>query len=614
MTVFVWWRPTQTSAQSSCPNFHPQPSSDISSGCPPALNIPLNVYNQYVNHYNNYLAGNTGTPNFRTWISPQGTPSAITATVNANDTSVSLNLQFSAVKAGSGSTVVQSYERVTGTVNDAPGSTTTNLITSPPNSGNNSLDSTVIYGSTYPSYRRDPRTFTWNVPGGFTQSYYNFEIRHRIISRRSGGGFNCIKEPGDPATYGPPTSETNFGVCPILTPDIDLFVEVVPYCIIAPISATINRGDSVTLSWRADASTAAYLNGQQVATRSSMVVTPTSSTVYRLQAVNENGSYTCTSTITVNEPPPPPSVQKYLRIYGNDVIAGGGFGSPCSNFNGNAKIESYAISQGSGSSQDWKGSSTQMAAFALGPILNFFTANMRGPHSDPVSDPLTVPRPPVDLAFGNSTNGSTRVNMNQAGYSGVRNCITDYFSRKGSQPVTTGTVDVPGATIPVASHQARYFEGNVHIYGNQIYANSDSSPGWTRVEDIPSQFIIVKGNIDIDPFVTRLDGIYIAQPDDSGNGGIINTCANSHNVVPPVSSCGQQLVINGGFIARQVRFKRTGGDINAATANEPASSASIAEVFNFSPEVYLSPLHSTLTNGGGATTKYDYITSLPPVL
>jgi len=606
VAAFVWWRPSQTAAQSSCPNFHPLPAGDISSACPPVLNIPLSVYNQYVDHVN----GGGPTPNFRTWISPPSTPSAITMTVNAGTPTINLNLQFTGVKAHSGSTVIKSYERVTGVAPGTPGSTS-NLIAAGLNSPDTSLDNIITYGTTYPSYRRDIRTFSWSIPGGFVNDSYTLEIRHRIINERSNGGFNCIKEPGDPNTYTAPNSSFNFGVCPPLTPDIDLFVQVIPACDnFSATPGTITVGQSSTLSWTTNGATSVTIDGSPVGLSGSMPVSPISTKTYILQATNSNGVAECRATVTVNQPP---ATKKYLKVYGNDVLVGGGFDNlgTCSTSNPSAKIDTYSRSQTIGGLTDWMGSSTQFGASALGTISQFFSAGIRGP-----SEGVGQPRPPLDLTFGNTTNMTSKVGNNAGGSSGISHCIHDYYGEADLvQPPYNNTI--PNGTIPANiypdNHLAFYFTGNVFITGSGIRYQHLPSGVWGTVSSIPSLYIVVRGNIFISNTVTQLDGVYVAQPNGS-TGGVINTCTDSVGSQLGPGSCDNQLTVNGAFIAKQIRFKRTNGDLAVATANERADSGNIAEVFNFSPEIYLSPLHYTLSSGSVPFTKYDYITSLPPVL
>lgn len=294
-----------------------------------------------------------------------------------------------------------------------------------------------------------------------------------------------------------------------------------------------------------------------------------------------------------------PAEKSYLSVYGNDVIAGGGFGSVCENVNDEATIESYA----SGSGTTWKGASSQLAAFALGSIENFYTGNMRGL--------TTSPQPPLDLTFGNTANGNSKVAMNAGGFSGHTNCIPDYFANRGNNPVLTGDQTIATKSIADGTKEVLYYQGDVHITGTGISFNNTN---WNNIASIPSFYLIVQGNIFINPSVTRLDGVYIAQPDEDGNGGEIVTCAVGHrNFTPPGNACDKQLEINGAFIAKQVRFKRSHGTLTAALPNEGPGVSNAGEVFKFSPETYLSPLNSSLERSL-PFTKYDYITSLPPIL
>jgi len=313
-----------------------------------------------------------------------------------------------------------------------------------------------------------------------------------------------------------------------------------------------------------------------------------------------------------------PAAQTYMRVYGNDVFAGGGFGTICSSINQSASIRGFATSETIGGNTNWKGASSQFGASALGGINGFFTASMRGP-----TGADNLPRPPLDLTFGNTLNGTSKVtDANQGGNSGISTCLPDYYAEgiaNGGMellpPQTIGTTIV-GVNTPL--HDAKYVNGDVYINGTGIrFKDADGSWG-NLVDNIPSFHLIVKGNIYIDPEVEQLDGVYVAQPTPptTANGpwtkGEIITCANDQKTTPS-TGCNKKLTINGAFIARQVRFKRTFGNLAAASATETAANSQAAEVFNFSPEVYLSPLGPGL-NRSVPFTKYDYITSLPPVL
>ncbi len=621
--VFVTLSANYVAAQSApYVNFHPQPPSDIQLGAHnlPILNIPQTVYNQYYDHYQETKNGGA-TPNFRTWVSPAGNPASVSVQVPGGQTTpINVALHFSGVKSHDNN-VAQSYERVVSIPQDAE--LTASGLTTPQNSPDTSKDLSIIYGgANFPNYRRAARGFQINAPeGGFSKERYDFKFNHKIISRRTNGNYNCIKEPNDNNNYGPPSGPTNFGACPILRPNFDLLIIVKPNCTITADKTSIISGEQVKLTWQTFVSRSQVLNPGNIPVDSSgeMTVQPTGTTTYVLTVANSNGDFDCKVTVNVDNPP---SAQRFLQVYGNDVMAGGGFGQPCQITNQSASIESYALSYDVGPNKLWKGASSQFAAFALGSVNGFFTANMRGAENS--GDP---PRPPLGLTFGNSANGSSLVSMNNGGQYVEGGCIKDFFAaaEQSGQDVqhiplsTLPTDPTQPSVVPLGTHQAGYNEGNVYITGKGLrYAGAET--GWSDVSQIPSVVIVVRGNIYIDPTVERLDGIFIAQPQYNPDGslvpdtGIINTCTNSTGAdISNPSTCSTKLTINGAFIAKKVKFKRTGGDLETASANSGPGSDKIAEVFNFSPEIYLSPLHDSLRRSL-PFTKYDYITSLPPVL
>jgi hypothetical protein len=128
------------------------------------------------------------------------------------------------------------------------------------------------------------------------------------------------------------------------------------------------------------------------------------------------------------------------------------------------------------------------------------------------------------------------------------------------------------------------------------------------VGDIPSFAIIANGNIYISSASARVDGLYVAEPDGSGNNGVIYTCAPGF-AAPALdntlfNNCNTQLTVNGSFVAKQVWLTRTAGTLHGGSPTE---------TFNFNPEVWLTtpPAVSTGASGAGA---YDAYTTLPPIL
>ena len=144
------------------------------------------------------------------------------------------------------------------------------------------------------------------------------------------------------------------------------------------------------------------------------------------------------------------------------------------------------------------------------------------------------------------------------------------------------------------------------------------------VSNIPNLTVVVRGNIYIDKDVEFVDGTYIAQPtyDASGNKdpntGYIYTCTDgSSKIVAPsaiFSDCSdKQLTVTGTFMAERVVLNRTKDTIRDSEYRESVRRSKAAEVFIFSPDVYLSPPvfkpSDTPTNG-----IYEYISTLPPIL
>jgi hypothetical protein len=235
-------------------------------------------------------------------------------------------------------------------------------------------------------------------------------------------------------------------------------------------------------------------------------------------------------------------------------------------------------------------------------------------------------QPPGGLSFAN-----TATNFNNGLFGGSLGsvpCIADYY---GTLPTGTPTITSPIniSSLATGSYQASgnvtisngsivnpnnritlYVNGNVYINSNITYAGS-----WD-VSGAPMFRMIVRGNIYVDNDVTRLDGIYIAQRN-GASGGEIHTCATSAaalalsgNLYTTCNPANQPLVINGAFIANQVRLLRTRGSLAQSTAGE-ASGASVAgEIFNFSPVLWINQPAAT----DAETPDYDAIISLPPIL
>ncbi|HEX5456614.1 MAG TPA: YXWGXW repeat-containing protein, partial [Candidatus Saccharimonadales bacterium] len=303
----------------------------------------------------------------------------------------------------------------------------------------------------------------------------------------------------------------------------------------------------------------------------------------------------------------------YLRVYGADVIAGSSFknGDTCPN-PGDSRINAYRSTDSSKS-----GSGTQLAALALQGISGFGSAGLSGSW-------------PWGLTFSNTDNvsGGSSSQPNDGGlYNGQALCSDDFYdtqvSPKPLNVATTSPADISNRVVNLNGGKPTQFlrNGDLTINGGtfdkqaqvfvngDVYITHDISFGVTKYLGI-----IAKGNIYISKDVHRLDGLYVAQPDNSGARGYIYTCSNGFAPVAIselFANCHSQLVINGAFAAKYVSFLRSANSLRDSSVRESASASRAAEIFNFSPEIYLyTPVFEEVTTG----QPYQYITTLPPIL
>lgn len=317
----------------------------------------------------------------------------------------------------------------------------------------------------------------------------------------------------------------------------------------------------------------------------------------------------------------------YMRVYGNDVKAGGGLKTSCSVTNNKATILSYAQGSAAGANREnWRGAGVQFAAFALGEITGFMSASQTGPRTN--SPPgNTLAKPIIDLTFGNydpanslsinSFNNSALYDPNKVegfgGDSGMASCIDDYYSLLSGNGAANHNSNIMSART-INGAVAEYHNGDLYIDGDIDLA---AGP-WANPASIPSYYLAVRGNIYVSSAVNNLDGVFIAQEDPSRpNTGRIYTCATGLGSIPDefqqANQCRRRLTVNGAFIAKQVKFQRSIDDVAVGAPNETAAASRAAEVFNFSPETYLATPHEAVRRGS-TRAKYNYITSSPPVL
>jgi hypothetical protein len=198
-----------------------------------------------------------------------------------------------------------------------------------------------------------------------------------------------------------------------------------------------------------------------------------------------------------------------------------------------------------------------------------------------------------------------------------RNANTEYLNM--------GTL--AGGNIELGARATIYRSGNILIRNNITYGNRT---GYAGSNDIPHLRIVATGHIFIHPDVTQLDGEFIAL-------GEVYTCHNgtnnwttNTNIHGPCS--GSTLIVNGSLIGDSIKLTRmvgtrraaqatdgnTGGCTTPTTVNNgycngtAANNPNIAEIIQFTPELFIARPASSPTNGN-QTGKYNSITSLPPL-
>jgi hypothetical protein len=316
----------------------------------------------------------------------------------------------------------------------------------------------------------------------------------------------------------------------------------------------------------------------------------------------------------------PVVAKPYERAYGGDVRVGGGFESApgvCA-----ANDEAAIVGWSRRAPGSYGGAGVQYAAYALDAILDFASAlgTVPGGSRAPA---------PNGLSFANIGLGNNTSEGHFGGFLGSAPCIPDYYADRPESGATvlgsqvnlsslgsgtyvrdgsltfsnSGTANInPGETIVM------YVDGDVFIRSDIVY------PGAWNVASMPLFQLVVRGNIYIENDVTRLDGIYIAQPD-GASGGVIYTCATGMSALPLdgnlFDTCNNKLTVNGAFVADQVQLLRTSGSLSQSNRGDgPPGGGAAGEVFNFNPTNWINQPPDT----SGEAGDYDAIISLPPIL
>jgi len=316
------------------------------------------------------------------------------------------------------------------------------------------------------------------------------------------------------------------------------------------------------------------------------------------------------------------SYTPYFGVLGGDVAAGAGFGNGSCN-GATADIETWNTN--TDATPNYFGGGSTLGALATGDITSFVSGMGLSDYTSGTQTLLGH-----GLSFANTNNGKGNTPKNYGGGFGSNRipCVADYYGTIASASPTGVSSPVLGApsgnakdnysftgdltigdavlhgaiTIPAGRTITLYVKGNVSIESNIMYAGY----GLTNV---PRFNLYVQGNIFIDPKVTELHGVYIAQKSTTSATlkGDINTCAETiTTTIEPYNTCTSKLLVVGAMAAEgQLQLMRTHGNLVGVPAAGVA--AEPAETFQYSPELWLNAPPLTQLNPKAYT-------SLPPVL
>lgn len=338
----------------------------------------------------------------------------------------------------------------------------------------------------------------------------------------------------------------------------------------------------------------------------------------------------------------------YFKTYGSDVFTGGWFDDDSDSCNSSVYYQKPGVSAftggidtvtktSGGSGAPVGGGSSQYGVLSVGRIAGTFGSD-EGFYSAEAASPTRS----TTLSFANNNADAFGGTFEGAGAPNQGNCIPDYYTTKrlpsaipftaSSKPnpsnatgqwwlqTSTGSpLDLLNAdvSIPTGNKLTIFVKGDVYIDGNIRYA-----AGATEA-NVQKFALVAEGNIYVDPAVTQLDGLYIAQPDldlvasnpATGNTGVFWTCHPNNNAATLAAtypnSCTNKLTVNGAVIAKQLKLLRTSGDIGSASLAETPSVNTAAEVFNYTPEMFIGgPFFNPVPP---STNKIQSLISLPPV-
>lgn len=351
------------------------------------------------------------------------------------------------------------------------------------------------------------------------------------------------------------------------------------------------------------------------------------------------GAFNQTGTVTIPAPRPvpddPPSapclgpdvsigIRPYFKVLGGDIMNTDAT-SQVQGFNKANLIVNYtgpgAVNDSSGRS----GSGTQGLVIDAGRVIGVASGVFTGTL---LPQPLTfanystvaaaIPNTQFGGGFGALTFNLPTQDAAATAWTAGSTSNGSYF-HAGDAVYANNAVGAARMTVYITG-------GNLTINGDIKYSGATS--GYRNLASIPHIKFVVrsggvagKGNIYIGGAVGQIDAELIAE-------GSIDTCynlaANAYNTCS-VAAGSKPLVVNGSLTASKVKMGRLVGTLResrpedgsrtgacpAPVANGYCNFNNIAEIIQFTPEVYLSnPAEAPPTPTGN---RYDSITALPPL-
>jgi hypothetical protein len=302
----------------------------------------------------------------------------------------------------------------------------------------------------------------------------------------------------------------------------------------------------------------------------------------------------------------------YFKVYGGDVITSKGVicnstyntDTLTGNINAGSFLDSSGVRRGSG---------TNLAVISNGSVRGF--ASALGTTSS-----LTFANTTTDLGSGvfGGVFGS-QLCVESIAYGQSLNTITSISPTVDvSDPAVSGRLVSNQPILEVKSNDLANLlpDGKkLVIYGTgDIIISTDivSDGRWADRSQIPLLVIVAKGgNIHIDPNVTKLDAVLIAEAADDGSKGIVYTCSNGSSPTP-ANCLGRRFTLNGSVVAERIGLYRSAGDVASDTLNLGKIDGSAAEVFIRTPDIIMADLSGTSVFIEQKKIIYDSINTVPP--